>query len=133
MVPSVRNSLSMNLSLLKRTNCNKIFYSQELAQKVQELREERPSIVAIPMPSLEELLESRPHHYPYDKIFDEVENDPIIIVHTSGSTGECRHFISLVKVFVRKQYAPRGRPFECACAMTFFIKFGVHYNLLCVT
>ncbi len=78
----------MNLSLLKTTNCDKIFYSQELAQKVQELEEERPSIVAIPMPSLDELLESRPNRYPYDKDFDEVEDDPIIIVHTSGSTGK---------------------------------------------
>ena len=88
MVPSVRNSLSMNLSLLKTTNCDKIFYSQELEQKVQELREERPSVIAIPMPSLDELLESSPKHYPYIKHFEEVEDDPIIIVHTSGSTGK---------------------------------------------
>ena len=40
------------------------------------------------MPSLEELLTSRPHHFPYDKTFDEAEDDPVIVCHTSGSTGK---------------------------------------------
>lgn len=47
----------MNRSLLRRTNCDKIFYSQELAQKVHELKQQRLGPVAIPMPTLQELLE----------------------------------------------------------------------------
>jgi hypothetical protein len=78
----------MNLSLLRETNCDKIFYSKEVARTVQELKEERPSIVAVLMPSLEELLESRPNHFPYDKEFDDAEDDPVIICHTSGSIGK---------------------------------------------
>ena len=99
MVPSVRNSLSMNLALLRETNCDKIFYSQEVAKTVQELAQERPSIVAVPMPSLEELLDSRPNHFPYEKDFDEAEDDPVLICHTSGSTGKFAH-----PVFSRLNY-----------------------------
>lgn len=88
MVPSIRNSLPMNLSLLIETDCDRIFYSQEVARTVQELKEERPGMVAVLMPSLDELLESRPNHFPYEKDFDHAENDPVIICHTSGSTGK---------------------------------------------
>lgn len=88
MVPSIRNSLSMNIALLKRTNCDKIFYSKEVAHLVEELKAARPSVVAVLMPSLDDLIESRCEVYPYNKTFAEAEDHPVLICHTSGSTGK---------------------------------------------
>lgn len=39
------------------------------------------------IPSIEEMLAAPVEHYPYNKSFEEAENDPIICCHTSGSTG----------------------------------------------
>ncbi len=88
MVPSIRNSLSMNLALLRRTNCDKIFYSKEVAHLVEELKAARPSIVSVLMPSFEALIESPYKAYAFHKTFAEAEDQPVLICHTSGSTGE---------------------------------------------
>ncbi|KAI9811859.1 MAG: putative NRPS-like protein biosynthetic cluster [Pycnora praestabilis] len=87
MVPSVRNSLSMNLSLLDQTSCSKFFYSSEMKSRAFELKDKVSDLECIPYSSFDEMAEGRSEHYPFDKVFAEVEFDPILIVHTSGSTG----------------------------------------------
>ena len=64
------------------------FLFKEVAHLVEELKAARASVVAVLMPSLDELIESRCEAYPYDKTFAEAEDEPVIICHTSGSTGE---------------------------------------------
>jgi hypothetical protein len=40
------------------------------------------------IPSLEQLLDSRDiPNYPYQKTFEQAKDDPIFVLHTSGSTG----------------------------------------------
>ena len=39
-------------------------------------------------PSLLNLLDGRHEYYPYNRTFEEAKNEPLFIVHTSGSTGE---------------------------------------------
>ena len=40
------------------------------------------------IPSFLEMLESNPEHYPYEKGFDEARDDPILVLHSSGSPGK---------------------------------------------
>ena len=40
-------------------------------------------------PTLEGLLNGRASHYPYLKTFEEACHDPLVSVHTSGTTGKC--------------------------------------------
>lgn len=40
------------------------------------------------IPTLENLLDGRnTPQYAYDKTFDQAKNDPVFVLHTSGSTG----------------------------------------------
>lgn len=53
-----------------------------------------PLLAAHPMrvlqfPKLEGLLNGQALHYPYRKTFQEGFNDPLLSVHTSGTTGKC--------------------------------------------
>lgn len=52
-----------------------------------------PLLAAHPMrvlqfPNLEALLSGRALHYPYRKTFQEGYNDPLLSIHTSGTTGK---------------------------------------------
>lgn len=46
-----------------------------------------PELQTLEIPAIEELLTTRTKHYPYTKSFDEVCDDPLVVMHTSGSTG----------------------------------------------
>lgn len=53
-----------------------------------------PLLAAHPMrvlqfPKLEGLLSGRALHYPYRKTFEEAYHDPLVSLHTSGTTGKC--------------------------------------------
>lgn len=39
------------------------------------------------IPTLEELLNTSYPHYPYEKSFDEAQKEPLVVLHTSGTTG----------------------------------------------
>jgi len=39
------------------------------------------------VPSLQELLNTTYPHYPYNKTFLEAKNEPLVVLHTSGTTG----------------------------------------------
>jgi hypothetical protein len=38
------------------------------------------------------MLESRPEFYPFTKSFADARNDPIVVLHSSGSTGQFMHY-----------------------------------------
>jgi len=40
------------------------------------------------LPSYQEIIATKTDDYIWDRTFAEAENDPILICHTSGSTGE---------------------------------------------
>ena len=52
---------------------------------MQELAE---NVRVVDIPSLQELLDEPASHFPYPKIFESARNDPVVVLHTSGSTGE---------------------------------------------
>ncbi|KAI0379246.1 acetyl-CoA synthetase-like protein [Hypomontagnella monticulosa] len=87
LVPSPRNPPSTNLSLMNQTGSTKLLYAAELAPLIKPLQALDGSIRSDVVPSFQEMLESNPKPYPYEKTFEEAINDPMIILHSSGSTG----------------------------------------------
>lgn len=87
LLPSARNSIQGNISLLHETKCSKVFYSADMATKVEEWKQGKPDVQLYPMESLKTLVSSTAEHYAYDKTFADAIQDPILLCHTSGSTG----------------------------------------------
>ncbi|KAK4948799.1 hypothetical protein LTR28_007352, partial [Elasticomyces elasticus] len=84
---SVRNSDSGYLSLLEATKCTKFICSSELLAKGKRIKDLVPGLQFVQLSSFDEMLRGNTADYPYDKVFTEAENDPVLICHTSGSTG----------------------------------------------
>ncbi|RDA93925.1 hypothetical protein CP533_4548 [Ophiocordyceps camponoti-saundersi (nom. inval.)] len=83
---SPRNSLEATLSLLKVTDCNTLFYADSQAKIVEpwlKNREMKSFVIA----STKDLAKAEPEPFPYNKTFEEAVWDPLVVLHTSGSTG----------------------------------------------
>ncbi len=78
----------MNLSLLQQTGCVKFLHTFEMSPKVRELQAERESLRAIAVSSLGYMTHQGSKHYPYKASFEKNRWDPVLILHSSGSTGE---------------------------------------------
>ncbi|KAI0013533.1 acetyl-CoA synthetase-like protein [Xylariaceae sp. FL0662B] len=87
LLPSPRNPTSTNISMMNQTGSKKLLHALEVSPIVKELHDKDPSVYALPIPSFDEMVGSTPKHYPYRKSFNEAKNDPIVVLHSSGSTG----------------------------------------------
>ncbi|KAF3764063.1 hypothetical protein M406DRAFT_107415 [Cryphonectria parasitica EP155] len=81
------NPAATNASLFEQTKCSKIIYGAEVKPLVDQLCQ-LTGAFALQMPSLDELLATEPREYTYSrKNFEDAKNDPILVLHSSGSTG----------------------------------------------
>lgn len=87
LLPSPRNPPATTLSLMQQTNCTKILYFQEIMPVVRILCVSRQDLMCIEVPSFQEMLKSRPKLYPFAKSFADAQDDPIVVLHSSESTG----------------------------------------------
>ncbi|KIX06266.1 uncharacterized protein Z518_04241 [Rhinocladiella mackenziei CBS 650.93] len=87
LLPSPRNPPSTNISLMNQTASTKLLHTVEVAPIVKQLQDLEPGIRNEVIPSFEEMMNSTPEHYPYEKGFDEARNDPVVVLHSSGSTA----------------------------------------------
>ena len=83
---SPRNSLEGQVSLFKATNCGILYFAESYLHTILPWLESHPMRV-IMAPSPNSLLQSTPSPFPYPKPFDEARWDPLVVLHTSGSTG----------------------------------------------
>ena len=81
----------MNISLLEQTQCSKFLHTVEMTVKVKDIQSTQRDLRAIVAPSLDEILERRGRHYSYQASYDNNRWDPVLILHSSGSTGGCRY------------------------------------------
>ncbi|KAI9654966.1 MAG: hypothetical protein M1821_005719 [Bathelium mastoideum] len=79
-------------SLLARLECNTILTASDDAAIVSALKKSA-SYTFFTIPSLHELLENNFEHYPYSKTFESARHEPLVVVHTSGTTGIPKPFI----------------------------------------
>ncbi|TVY41165.1 Non-canonical non-ribosomal peptide synthetase [Lachnellula subtilissima] len=87
LLPSPRNALPNTTSLIDTTNCKTLFYSGPLASQAEALEKLIPGLKIFPLPSLDTMIASPTPHYLYGKTWAEAKDDVVMIVHTSGSTG----------------------------------------------
>lgn len=115
-VPSPRNTAPTNASLMNKTGSTKVLYIQELSPLAKSLQavQSDPSVLFEAIPSLNEMLDSSPEHYPYHKAFDEARDDPIVVLHSSGSTGKL-HVLYIIPVWQHGAERNVGEPKPIIC------------------
>ncbi|KAK7744112.1 putative NRPS-like protein biosynthetic cluster [Cytospora paraplurivora] len=87
----IRNQVVQNEGMIVRTGCRALFYAEEMAPVAEALRgSQLPGVVIRSVPSLDELLLAPEDTklYPYERTFDEARDEPCLILHSSGSTGD---------------------------------------------
>src|SRR5262245_53778993 len=87
MIPSVRNSESQHLSVFEAASCTRVLYTPNFSSKISDIQTIKSELRGFAVPELDELINSPSKHYDYNKSWAEARTDPIIIAHSSGSTG----------------------------------------------
>lgn len=87
LLPSPRNPPSTNASLMEQTGSTKLLHAAEMAPIVKQLSGVVPSLHIAAVPSFDEMMMSDPDPYPYNKSFHECRDDPVVVLHSSGSIG----------------------------------------------
>lgn len=84
---SPRNSLEGQLSLFDKTDCQFLAFAKPLRGLVRPWLQER-EMKAIEVDPVETWFpEQDVEPFPYEKTFEQAEWDPLVVLHTSGSTG----------------------------------------------
>ncbi|KAH0841821.1 hypothetical protein FOPE_06639 [Fonsecaea pedrosoi] len=84
---SIRNSDAGYLSLLEATKCTKFVCTSELIDRASHIKGMVDDLQVFTLPSYRKLIAEETPEYVYEKTFAEAEDDPVLICHTSGSTG----------------------------------------------
>ncbi|KAL8639148.1 MAG: hypothetical protein Q9228_003782 [Teloschistes exilis] len=87
LLPSPRNTTSINDSLLDQTQCSKFLVSSEMMPKAKAQQQEKSQLEVVQVPSLNDMLVDSSEHYPFEKDFATARFEPIVVLHSSGSTG----------------------------------------------
>ncbi|KAL2273595.1 hypothetical protein FJTKL_04192 [Diaporthe vaccinii] len=87
LLTSPRNSAWMNASLLEQTQCRHFLYAKEVEGLVTPLLEHKSDLNLEKIETLDDLIRPGTQHFTWDKEYDEAKWDPILILHSSGSTG----------------------------------------------
>lgn len=83
---SPRYSAIAQVELMKQTNC-KTMLVPTVCPPVTKAILEAYQMRACQVPELGDLLDQDHPHYPYEKTFDEARSEPLVVLHTSGTTG----------------------------------------------
>lgn len=72
---------------MEQTNSTRLFHTPEISPIIQHLRNIMTTLRVEAVPSFDEMMDSSPEPYPYTKSFEQARDDPIVVLHSSGSTG----------------------------------------------
>ena len=87
MLPSPRNSQEHQLSLFDATKTACLFYGSAMDRQDEVVRSAKPETQTYLIPSFDELIQQGESLGPYESRCASDEDDPVLIMHTSGSTG----------------------------------------------
>lgn len=91
--------------MLEDTKCTKFLHTTHYAVQVGELKKSKPDLESWLVPEYEDMISQDAARFPYDKTYEEAGNDPVVILHTSGSTGKFISSFTLISVIM---YSPLG-------------------------
>ena len=84
---SPRNTISDHISLLDSTSCGTLLTPPGPPSPiVTGIVKQRP-LQVLNSPGLTDLLANTYTHYPFKKMFNDARNEPLVVVHTSGTTA----------------------------------------------
>ncbi|KAH8193913.1 hypothetical protein TruAng_011919 [Truncatella angustata] len=84
---SPRNSQEGQINLFDKTDCHILAFPKSHHNTAQPWLEER-NMKAIEVGDMDRWFpEKEVHHFPYNKTYEDAEWDPVVVLHTSGSTG----------------------------------------------
>ncbi|KAL7953326.1 hypothetical protein V8C34DRAFT_321272 [Trichoderma compactum] len=83
---SPRNSLEAQISLFKATECTQIMYDASMQSTIELWLQSYP-MPATAAPDWSVCIQSTATHVPYKTPFEEARWHPMVVAHTSGSTG----------------------------------------------
>jgi len=88
-LPSPRNSTIAQMDLFSRLECRVVATTDPEPPFISSILREYPVQTVVRIPPVEALLQEsgKVSPYPYDKSFDTAKHDPVLVLHTSGSTG----------------------------------------------
>ena len=80
----------MNASLMEQTQCKKFLYAIEISSKVQSLQAAVSDLQTWTVESLDDMLQGESEQYAYKATYEQARWDPVLVLHSSGSTGKDR-------------------------------------------
>jgi thioester reductase-like protein len=98
----------VNVSLLEQTECLRLVHSSEVGPVVKKLQQALPLLRCQQLPSLGELLNVPSTEYLYNLTYTEAVHEPVLILHSSGSTGMPKPVVNTHGTFAT--YDARGWP-----------------------
>ncbi|KAK2761693.1 hypothetical protein FQN54_001521 [Arachnomyces sp. PD_36] len=111
-----RYSTSGQIELLKKVGCRTMLLASTPRPAVaDEILEEYP-MSSFQVPELEELLTKRYPVYPYSKTFEEAKYEPLVVLHTSGTTGTPKPVVwthDWADSFCAERYLEPPEGFKC--------------------
>ena len=96
-VPSSFATPEAQLHILSIKNCKLYLRPKSMANAVNKVIEGNPAILTVTAPEIDELLcPENAEAVAYEKSWEDSKDDPWLVFHTSGTTGE--HRVCLVPV-----------------------------------
>ncbi|KAG9508149.1 putative NRPS-like protein biosynthetic cluster [Fusarium musae] len=83
---SPRNTPAVQLSLFETTDCRYLYTIESFKSAMQSCLDQRTMEVAM-IESIDTLLNVTPKPFPYSRTVEQARWDPLVVLHTSGSTG----------------------------------------------
>lgn len=91
MLPLNQNSRAGHLAVLAATECKTLLASQDQLEAWNSLRPEIDSFKVLVIPELEYFLKvEETKSYPFNLSWEDIKDEVMLILHTSGSTGAFR-------------------------------------------
>ncbi|KAK1830460.1 hypothetical protein QBC39DRAFT_434846 [Podospora conica] len=84
---SPRNSQEGQLNLFEVTSCHTLWFDESFKDTVQPWLHERDMHAIMAFPVDKWFPDEKVKPFPYSKTFEQAEWDPLLVLHTSGSTG----------------------------------------------
>ncbi|KAF7946079.1 uncharacterized protein EAE97_005117 [Botrytis byssoidea] len=83
---SPRNSIPAHANLFKILDCKVLITASPTLPMVPAIIE-ATGVSSIECPDVDELLDNVYPHYPFNKTFEQARKEPLVVLHTSGTTG----------------------------------------------